>query len=1143
MTGGFIKEISGPPTLESMDETVRTGSRASRAEAGKAFMLNYAGLWPLSVLLLIAAGLSGIGQAADPYTLKIEAPSTVVSGSSVEVSLSIPTEAAGGTFQLRFATDSEAELVPVVRLPVDGKHFQRIQVKLKTPGIHRLEAWAADRFIAKSNPIRVTQNPPEFGVFWGELHAHTLGAHTTFGSYDHVIDRYYDDLNKAYIYAREVERLDFVAITNHFQDLGGLLERASDGSASPWELTQLAARKNNQPGRFVTFLAYEWQGTEGDHNIFYKYDNEEISPFNRLRFVFEDLAKLEALVIPHQVSIPTRWVFHDPVIQRNVEISNRGKNVEHTMALPGLTKGLELGFVGASDDHSSHPGINSITAALAKDLTREGIWEAISNRRIYATTGEKILLEVKVGGHWMGERYEASSTPRIDFHAEGTDVIREASIIRNGSEVHTVSGSSSALSFSFEDEALLSEGMPSNYYYVRVTQGTGEIVRQASQPEFVENSFYLEGAQWAWSSPVWVDFSKSMLEQWAAKHLPSDDVEFVAGIFWKLKGAYEAARVSTDENHASQAFSTFSDAVVADSTALLTFEGKNGKIYVGEDHNTLEQTPKWLPAGLIDVTPGSLSEAQSSLREQFSSTSLEALHTEATQRSFSEGVLGETILGHLDGAARYLDFAHHYFSSLLHLQVARNAWLAGAVSTDDLAKWLQNSENHLILARKNLDSWLKLWNRHGQDRIPFNFLRESHLKNDGPALIADAEGVLEKIRVIGSNLRLGMSVDLSHGLSGYGLSVARNEFERHGNGVRLITDQLLDVRIDHTYVGSLGQWTERDHHLFRQLLKRYGMLAKDNYSPRRTVDAFVRIVYQDVAPGDLFLEYEALGGDRVRTFGPVLNGDRALETYVFKVGEADFLSAGASEPHFSLGVSGSNIVIQSIEFYSPRTLKAPAERLENIRAKRDKSGDLTVRFDVTGDLDVNVGIWAPDGKFMQSLASGVHARGSYEYRLPAHTEGAYEMRIEAGFSGLRFLGTVVDSPPDVLSPKKNGEIKNDYPLEDLFGNRYLPLPRRTRALNTDLYYWVQKVDPQGEPIFTFSIPAKAKFLDDDPFYIVPGNRNWLSHDQLGNLYVSAGDQVWPDERNYVFSKEELTMWRADYEQVLIINSSPLQQGE
>jgi hypothetical protein len=73
---------------------------------------------------------------------------------------------------------------------------------------------------------------------------------------------------------------------------------------------------------------------------------------------------------------------------------------------------------------------------VAKDLTREALWEALHARRTYATTGERILLDVTVDGHAMGESYESADEVKIDVAAEGTAPIEQIDVLRGADVIH-----------------------------------------------------------------------------------------------------------------------------------------------------------------------------------------------------------------------------------------------------------------------------------------------------------------------------------------------------------------------------------------------------------------------------------------------------------------------------------------------------------------------------------------------------------------------------------------------------------------------------------------------------------------------------------------------------------------------------------
>jgi hypothetical protein len=66
--------------------------------------------------------------------------------------------------------------------------------------------------------------------------------------------------------------------------------------------------------------------------------------------------------------------------------------------------GLQLGVTASSGDHTGRPGRRrgGLTAVVASALTREAVFAALEERRTYATTGERIVLDFAVSGVPMG---------------------------------------------------------------------------------------------------------------------------------------------------------------------------------------------------------------------------------------------------------------------------------------------------------------------------------------------------------------------------------------------------------------------------------------------------------------------------------------------------------------------------------------------------------------------------------------------------------------------------------------------------------------------------------------------------------------------------------------------------------------------
>ena len=167
-----------------------------------------------------------------------------------------------------------------------------------------------------------------------------------------------------------------------------------------------------------------------------------------------------------------------------------------------LAKGLRLGFVGGTDNHRARPGSKrsnqsgldaneflngGITCVLTKELTREAVFDAVWNRRCYATTSVRTLLDARVDNALMGTEIKADGPRTVRVRAAGTADIARAVVVRNGEDVYTKPGDGRVLEFEWQDTAAFAEVATAEgwaYYYVRLVLADGNR---------------------AWSSPVWVD--------------------------------------------------------------------------------------------------------------------------------------------------------------------------------------------------------------------------------------------------------------------------------------------------------------------------------------------------------------------------------------------------------------------------------------------------------------------------------------------------------------------------------------------------------------------------------------------------------------------------------------------------------------
>ncbi|HIQ05065.1 MAG TPA: DUF3604 domain-containing protein, partial [Anaerolineae bacterium] len=319
-----------------------------------------------------------------------------------------------------------------------------------------------NRLRGRSNPVGVDWLP-EMNIYFGETHVHTqLHRH------DDISDG--SDLDYVYWYGRKVVGLDFVAPTNHDIYL----------TDDEWAITKRKAAEYNDPGRFVSFLAFEWTSSAastkgrsnwGHRNVIYLSGDEPLfrcveSDTDSPEGLFAALASRQAVVIPHHptdATHPMSWEQHDPRLERLVEIyqvrgsqersgpralNPQGRKPHPLSAQAALVRGYRLGFVASTDNHLAQPCTPykrgerrqhwdrpGIAAILAPELTREALFEALQARRVYGTTLARLLVDFRMDGHFMGEEYETTVPPTAHIRVVGTAPIARITIVRDNEDV------------------------------------------------------------------------------------------------------------------------------------------------------------------------------------------------------------------------------------------------------------------------------------------------------------------------------------------------------------------------------------------------------------------------------------------------------------------------------------------------------------------------------------------------------------------------------------------------------------------------------------------------------------------------------------------------------------------------------------
>lgn len=288
------------------------------------------------------------------------------------------------------------------------------------PGIHWLTGIDADSGEAfTSNPIEVLPEPPAARLYWGDLHAHT----------------FYSDAIRSpeemYQFARNEAGLDVFCLADHSETL----------SDSQWREMVAISNDFNDPGRFATLVAFEWtKHNPGHRNVYYRGDDGPLlrctdPRYDTLDKLYAACDPTEAILVPHHsanVVMGVTWeAGHSPELERLVEIcsvwgsseipeeaGNRypirtsqgeqaGRHVRDALAM-----GYRFGFIGSGDIHDGRPGEDlhclqettgygnlhpqGYAALWLPKLERREVWQALRDRRCYATTSARIILHVTV---------------------------------------------------------------------------------------------------------------------------------------------------------------------------------------------------------------------------------------------------------------------------------------------------------------------------------------------------------------------------------------------------------------------------------------------------------------------------------------------------------------------------------------------------------------------------------------------------------------------------------------------------------------------------------------------------------------------------------------------------------------------------
>ncbi len=350
---------------------------------------------------------------------------------------------------------------------------------------------------AKVNPIVVRHPTGRGRLVWADLH-----GHSGFSDGTGTPDDYFR-------YARDVARLDVVALTDH--DHAGV--RPLDESPVLVEQIMNSVAHFHDPGRFVTIPGYEWTSwLHGHRHVLYF---EEHAPLyssvdpatDRPDELWDALRGEPALTFAHHSAgepVATNWAFEpDPELEPLTEIAS-SHGVSEAEDAPGpirggvsgnfvrdiLARNIRLGFVGSGDSHDGHPGLThlargkgGLAGIFSESLDRPQLLAAMKQRSTFATNGIRPWLEVDINGTFMGGSLpESDGDPVLRVRYEAAEAIERVDLIRSG-QIEAIDGAGALALDLHRQIAPLRTG---DYVYVRIIETNGGVAW--SSPIFVEDA-------------------------------------------------------------------------------------------------------------------------------------------------------------------------------------------------------------------------------------------------------------------------------------------------------------------------------------------------------------------------------------------------------------------------------------------------------------------------------------------------------------------------------------------------------------------------------------------------------------------------------------------------------------------------------
>ncbi|MDO5294690.1 MAG: CehA/McbA family metallohydrolase, partial [bacterium] len=329
----------------------------------------------------------------------------------------------------------------------------------------------------------------EYSLFYGQLHSHT---NLSDGA---------GDIEEAYQYAKNAHQIDFLAVTDHSNSFDGIDSASilSAENSTKWKKGNQAALEATTED-FVGIYGFEmtWSNGLGHMNTFNTngfqsrtqtaYSSYATALNNYYNALNTDLNSISQFNHPGtsfgDFSDFAHYSEENDALINLVEVGNGEGTIGSTGYFPSfeyytraLDKGWHVAPTISQDNHKGKWGDANTgrTVVLADELNEENIYDALRNKRVYATEDDDLEIRYTLDGNVMGSELDKDAvgdtvTLEVEVKDPTDKEVGTVQVIVNGGLVidsQYVSSKEEKVTFELPAEY--------SYYYIKVVEADGAI--------------------------------------------------------------------------------------------------------------------------------------------------------------------------------------------------------------------------------------------------------------------------------------------------------------------------------------------------------------------------------------------------------------------------------------------------------------------------------------------------------------------------------------------------------------------------------------------------------------------------------------------------------------------------------------------